>query len=82
MEWFLLVRPLYKECFGTEKLINIGEVTLEINSLSLFMKVYIISRLHNRQYSMYVDWFVTTLNSGIILQILFVDYKNWLNVIF
>lgn len=46
------------------------------------MKVYIISRLHNRQYSMYVEWFVTTLNSGIILQILFVDYKNWLNVIF
>lgn len=60
---------------------NIGDVKLETNSISLFIKVYILSRLHNRQYNIHLKRIFTILSSGIILKILFVEYKNWLNLI-
>lgn len=47
--------------FLTDKLMNIGDDKLRINSISLFMKVYILSRMHNRQYSVYLVCYVTAL---------------------
>lgn len=55
-------------------------VKLEINWI-LFIKIYILSRLHNRKYNIHLELFVTAVSSSIILKNLSVDNKKLFNLI-